>query len=435
MSKLWSKNKAKLNKKVESYTVGEDYILDLELIKCDIQASIAHAKGLEKIGIINSQELSSLVKAMNQLSKKLKKGQVVIKPEDEDCHTFIENYLTEKLGEIGKKIHTGRSRNDQVLVATRLYMLDHMLQIKAQIISLSDLLLKKSEEYENIPMPGYSHMQQAMLSSVGHYFSAVAESLVDDGLLLSTISEHLSKNPLGSAAGFGVSIDLDREFTTKELKFTEVQINSLYCQNSRGKFESVYLEGLSQVMASLGKLASDFLIFTMNEFKFFTADTSLTTGSSIMPQKQNFDLLEILRANSKLIVSKQFEIKNIYNGLISGYNRDLQLIKKPLFESTKITHDSLEIAQLFVQNIKPDEDSIKSKISKGIHAADIANDLVKSKGLPFREAYNVAMQELEKQEASEEIIDPVKNLKSKVSLGAPGNLGLNQIKSKLEQLK
>jgi argininosuccinate lyase len=451
MSKLWSKNKMKAKAKSENehedkneselsnlvgdYTVGEDYILDLELIAYDIQASIAHAKGLEKIGFLEEAEVEEIVIALSKLSKQVKKGDVHIEIEDEDCHTYIENYLTKKLGSIGKKIHTGRSRNDQVLVATRLYMLDHLAQVNSQIVSLSEELLKEAEKYENIPMPGYSHTQQAMLSSVGHYFSAIAESLIDDGIFLSQVQKFLSKNPLGSAAGFGVSLDLPREFTTQELGFDEVQVNSLYCQNSRGKFESIYLEALSQVMASLGKLASDFLLFTTHEFSFFKADSNLTTGSSIMPQKQNFDLLEILRANSKLVTSKQFEIKSIYSGLISGYNRDLQLIKEPLFKSTKVTKDSLEISKIFIQNIEPDVENIKTKISKGIYAADIANEFVKTKNMPFRDAYNLALEKLEETDSKNELLDPVKNLKQKVSLGAPGNLSLNQIKSKLEQIR
>ena len=429
MSKLWKKSNCKLHPLIEKYTVGSDYYLDAEIIYFDIEASLAHAKGLERIDVLTKKEYLKIEVALNSLKKDFKAGKVEIRVEDEDCHTVIENYLIEKIGEIGKKIHTGRSRNDQVLVASRLYMKNSISDIKLKGVDLCEKFLRSAKEYQNIPMPGYSHTQQAMLSSVGHYFASLTESILDDLEFLNQINSHIDKNPLGSAAGFGVSFPLDREFTTSSLGFEKIQINSLYCQNSRGKFESVLLEGMSQIMFTLGKFANDFILFASKEFNFFEVNPSLLTGSSIMPQKKNPDALEILRSNVSVVVANQEMIKNISKNVLSGYNRDLQLIKKPLIESVNIVKDSLDVINLYIDNIKPKAENIKEKISKEIFAADIANNLVKEKNIPFREAYKKALDELKYYK-----IDYEKNLKSKISIGAPGNLGLKYYKKRIKKI-
>ncbi|MCR4280825.1 MAG: lyase family protein, partial [Candidatus Kaiserbacteria bacterium] len=269
MSKLWKKTEEKSNPVVEKYTAGTDSVFDMELMPFDIEASLAHAKGLEKIGILSAGELKEIQGGLDALTKDWKAGKIKITPEDEDCHTVIENYLTEKIGDTGRKLHTGRSRNDQVVTAVRLYMKNHLARIESSSVALADAFLKMAEKYEKVPMPGYSHTQQAMLSSLGHYFSAFTESLLDDADFISAVLKHMNKNPLGSAAGFGTSIPVDREFTAKELGFASVQVNSLYCQNSRGKFESIFMEALAQVMLTLGKFAGDMLIFTSQEFDYF----------------------------------------------------------------------------------------------------------------------------------------------------------------------
>jgi len=415
MNKIWSKSNSKtLNSLVEKYTVGKDYLLDLELLPYDIKASIAHAKGLFRIGILSQIEVDKLIKTL----KKLTTQKIEITPKDEDCHTVIENYLIQELGEIGKKIHTGRSRNDQVLVAIRLWMKDKSQQIQALAEQVQAKLKSMSKEYAEIPMPGYTHTQQAMLSSVGHYLDSFLESIQDDTRFLKLITKHLDQSPLGSAAGFGVSFNLDREGVAKELGFQKVQKNSLYCQNSRGKFESIYLESLTQIMMTLGKLAGDFLQWTSREFDFFQVDETLVTGSSIMPQKKNLDLLEILRANVAVVMSNQILIKEISTGLLSGYNRDLQLLKKPLFESSEILLASLAIMLIFLNGITPKEEQLKKTIKKDIFAADLANQLVKEKGMNFREAYQIAMSKI-----ADSNFDLLSNLKSKISLGGPGNFG------------
>jgi len=281
-----------------------------------------------------------------------------------------------------------------------------------------------------VPMPGYSHTKQAMLSSVGHYFAAFAESLVDDAEFAGYTARYIDKSPLGSAAGFGVSIPLDREFTAKELGFENTQTNSLYCQNSRGKFESVYAEALVQIMLTLGKFANDMLLFTSNEFDYFEVEDSLVTGSSIMPHKKNLDVFEILRGNVSVVIANQLLIKDLAKNLTSGYNRDGQLMKKPLIESTKIVFDSLEVAGVVLKGLTPKPENIRAKIDSGIFAADMANELVLKQGIPFRDAYKKAAST-----ASGKIPDLRQNIASKVSLGAPGNLGLDQLKARIKKLK
>ena len=387
MTKLWNKSGGGLHPLIETYTVGEDYILDQLLMPYDIEASKAHAKGLHKINILTKEELKKLLEGLDELMQKWKKGEVEITIEDEDCHTVIENFLTEKHGEVGKKIHTGRSRNDQVLTALRLLMKAELREIAQATKNLAETFKNQAKKYERTPLPGYTHTQQAMPSSIAMWCENFAESLNDDAEFLNSVEKHIDKSPLGSAAGYGVSFPLDREFTAKEMGFASVQGNPIYCQNSRGKFESIFLEGLCQIMMTLGRYSSDMLFFTSQECKFFDVDPSLTTGSSIMPQKKNLDGLEILRANVSVIIGYQQIIKDITKGLISGYNRDLQLIKKYLIESIEIVLTSIEVAKLYIEGSIPNEKEITTKTTPEIHMAEQANKLVQEKGIPFRDAY------------------------------------------------
>src|SRR3989338_10891673 len=429
MAKLWKKSDAKIAPAVEKYTAGTDYIFDVEILPFDIQASRAHAKGLQKIGILNADELKQIGEGLDALEKDSKAGKIAIRPEDEDCHTVIENYLVEKIGEAGKKIHTGRSRNDQIAVAMRLYMKTHLASLEKDARTLAGQFIGSAEKHQDMPMPGYSHTQQAMLTTVGHYFAAYAESLLDDADLVVAVLTHIDKNPLGTGSGFGTSIPVDREFTTKELGFSGTQINSLYVQNSRGKFESAYMEALAQIMLTLGKFANDTLLFTSQEFDYFSVDESLTTGSSIMPHKKNLDPMEVLRGNVNVVIANQLMVKDIAKNLLSGYKRDGQLMKKPLFESTKIVVDSLEVVGLLLNGLTPKPENIKAKITSGIFTADIANKLVTEKGVPFRDAYKQAAEVIFGKE-----VDLAANIKSKVSLGAPGNLGLAELKKRIQKI-
>ncbi|MFA7309838.1 MAG: argininosuccinate lyase [Candidatus Paceibacterota bacterium] len=427
MATLWNKNnKKKTHPVVERYTAGTDHIFDVFLFPFDIEATLVHAKGLKKIGILTAAELGKIEKALSALSRDVVGKRIRIRPEDEDCHTVIENYLVAKLGDTGKKVHTGRSRNDQVLVAMRLYMKHALGSVRAQCLDLAELFITKAERYARVPMPGYSHTQQAMLTSVGHYFASFAESLLDDEALLASIARHIDKNPLGSAAGFGTAIPLDRAYTTRELGFADVQINSLYCQSSRGKFESAFLEGLSQVSATLARFANDMILFTSQEFSFFSADESVVTGSSIMPHKKNLDPLELARGSASILIGNHVAVKELSRNLLSGYNRDLQLMKKPLMESVRSVSETLSVIAIVLQRLVPNEKEILAKIHPGMFTADIANDMVMTEGVPFRDAYRMAA------EMTGDTVDFAKNLSSKKSIGAPGNLSLAAYKRRLK---
>lgn len=394
MKKLWQKSSQKLHPLIESYTVGDDWKLDEVLLPHDLQASAAHAAMLYKIGIVTKPEWLDLKHGLLELTKLHKQGKLRLKIEDEDCHTRIENELVARVGEAGKKIHTGRSRNDQVLVALRLYMKDQLRSVIASVSLLAQEFLATAKQHHDIPFPGYTHTQQAMMSSLGLYFGAFYESLQDDTELLETILAHLDQNPLGSAAGYGVALPLNREMTTKLLGFKKTQNNPMYCQNSRGKFESLTLEGLVQIMLTLSRFASDMLFFTSRECGYFVASDAIVTGSSIMPQKRNLDPLELLRGKTGVVIANHSLIQNLTPGLISGYHRDLQLLKKPLIESFDIASQSLAVISLVLKNLQPDKKAITAKIQPDIFAADVANELVQKKGIPFREAYRMALKEL-----------------------------------------
>lgn len=425
-TKLWQKGKQALHPLVEKYTVGDDYLFDNLLLPFDIKASIVHATELEAISVLSTDELFKIVQTLNELFSKWQEGKIKVTQADEDCHTLIENYLVKHLGETGKKIHTGRSRNDQVLVALRLLMKEHLQKIIDSVFHLADDFIDNAEKYKFVPLPGYSHTQQAMLSSVGHYYGAIAASLIDDLMCLKSAMKLIDVCPLGSAAGFGVALPLKREDVAQQLGFGGVQINSLYCQNSRGKYESFYLEALSQVMQTLSKWSTDMLFFTSYECQYFKITQELTTGSSIMPHKKNLDGLEILRANASVVVANQFFIKELSKNLLSGYNRDFQLMKKPLWQSIQIVEDSTVIADLFLSGLTPQVEVIKKKINPDIFMADYANQLVKEKGVPFREAYKSVA------DYYGGTVDMVENIKSKVCLGAPGNLQLDAYRLKLK---
>ncbi len=427
--KLWQKSSTKLDPVVERYTIGDDYKSDTVFMPYDIAASRVHVKGLTRIGILTEKEAEQLVQGLDELHQKWDAGTIVITPEDEDCHTVIERYLTDTLGVVGKKIHTGRSRNDQILVAVRLYMKDMLGGVKNKSTGLARSVLSFARRHERIPLPGYSHTQQAMLSSVGHYFCSYLESLLDDCDFIEAVFRHIDKNPLGSAAGFGVALPLDREYTARELGFSKVQINSLYCQSSRGKYEALYLQAFSSLMQTLGKIASDMILFTSREFDFFSVDDRCVTGSSIMPQKRNLDCMELVRGNSAIIRGFHATVIDLASHLTSGYHRDLQLMKKLLIESTTIAFESIAVMEIFISSLSPNTEHIGKVIKKDIFSADIATAIATQEGMAFRDAYRIACARLE-----ETAIDPQENISSKISLGAPGNLAFDRYEERLSDL-
>ncbi|MBD3417919.1 argininosuccinate lyase [Candidatus Micrarchaeota archaeon] len=375
MAKLWKKGYG-LDADAEDYTVGEDYLLDQELLPYDVQASVAHAEMLSECGYLSKEEAGSIVSALKKL------GTLEIKKGDEDSHTAIENYLVEKLGETGKKIHTARSRNDQCLVAMRLYFKDHLQKLESETNSLIEGLKKKKD----VPMPGYTHTRKAMPSSSGMLFSAYADSLEDDLALLQSVKKILDKNPLGSAAGYGVPLKISKESTTSKLGFGKTQGNPIHCANSRGKYELLVANVLTSIMLDLNKIASDLILFSTPEFGFFKLSKELCTGSSIMPQKVNPDPLELVRANYHVVSGYEAMIKGICSNLISGYHRDFQLTKGPALKSMKITLSSLKVMQKIISGLEPDEEKMKEAMSKELYATEEAYKLVEQ-GVPFRDAY------------------------------------------------
>jgi len=317
----------------------------------------------------------------------------IIKQEDEDCHTAIENFLIKKLGDCGKKIHTARSRNDQVLTALRLFYKDEIKCITELMDNLVKTLVAIKQKYGSVEIPGYTHMQKAMPSSVGLWAEAFAESMNDNKLLLLDIFKLIDQSPLGTGAGYGLPIKVNREITAECLSFSKIQKNPIYVQNSRGKFESTILHGLSQIMFDLNKMASDLLLFSIPELGYFQLPTEFCTGSSIMPHKKNPDVLEIVRAKYHQIVAFEFEIKNNIANLISGYNRDIQLTKKPVICGFEVTKNTIQIMIKVLDQLKVNKSNCKNAMTEELFTTKKVYALVK-KGIPFREAYKKASKEI-----------------------------------------
>ncbi|MBI2430554.1 MAG: argininosuccinate lyase [Candidatus Levybacteria bacterium] len=386
MKKLWQKNNGKLNPTVEAFETKGDLALDQKLIIFDVLGTLAHAQMLKKIGILSKKEFYEAKKGLFEIQKLIQSGKFLLEMGDEDMHTKIENYLTENYGEVGKKIHTGRSRNDQVLTAIRLYSKDMLITIQKNIHTLIKTFKAFGKKYGDIPMPGYTHMQKAMPSTVSLWAESFIESLQDDLTVLQTAHVLNDQSPLGSAAGYGTTLPLDRAYTAKLLGFAKVQKNPLYCQNSRGKIDALIIGALIQILLTLNKFASDVLLFTTSEFDFFEVSDKVTTGSSLMPQKKNLDVAELLRSKVHLILGNYTQVISVSSNLISGYNRDMQDTKKPLIESLEIVLESVGVANILLQNIAPNKDVLRKAMGSELFAVDKAFSLVK-KGIPFRDAY------------------------------------------------
>ncbi|MEK6984537.1 MAG: argininosuccinate lyase [Nanoarchaeota archaeon] len=424
--KLWQKN-YKLNEEIEKFTVGNDYLIDKNLVKYEVYGSIAHATMLNKIGILSKNELKKLKKALVEIFYGSKKFQIKI--EDEDVHTAIENYLIKKLGNLGKKIHTARSRNDQVLVDVRLYSKEKLLEVQKLTLELASALVNIAENYKDTPMPGYTHSRKAMPSSVGLYFGSFAESLIDDLEILEEAYELNNQCPLGSGAGYGLPLNIDRQLVADLLGFERIQNNVLYVQNSRGKFESVIIFALSNIMSDLARLSNDLILFSMDEFGFFTLPDEFCTGSSIMPQKKNPDVLELTRAKAAKVDSNLYLVKSIISKLQSGYTRDFQLTKEPLIESFEITLSTLKIFKIIIEKIKVDKEKCIEACTDDLFATEHAYELVK-KGTPFRDAYKEVAKNIENQKIFSKK-NFFANVQSKKHVGATGNLGLGKLKQQI----
>ena len=384
--KLWEKGYS-LNKEIEEFTVGNDYILDSKLVRYDCIAYIAHAKMLNKIGILDNAELEKISAALNEIIKLDSVGKFIISKEDEDCHTAIEKYLTKKIGKAGKKIHMARSRNDQVATALRLYYKDSLNEIAELANKFSSGLFLLKDRYRGVEIPGYTHMRKAMPSSIGMWADAFIESMSDNKRAILSAIELLDQSPLGTGAGYGLPMKVDRRLTAKLLKFSRVQKSPIYVQNSRGKFEFVILNAIAMIMFDLNKMASDIILFSMPEFGYFEIPREFCTGSSIMPHKMNPDVLELMRARYHQIAAAQAGVMGIASNLISGYNRDMQLTKGYVMDGIEAAKSSLKIASLIIKGLKVDRERCKEAMTKELYSVKDAYELAK-KGVAFRDAYS-----------------------------------------------
>ena len=425
--KLWQKG-AVAHEKVDKFTVGKDREYDIVLAQYDCQASIAHAKMLAKIGLISISESEQLCKVLEELKIAAETGNFTIEDEFEDMHSKIEHVLTKKLGDSGKKIHTARSRNDQVLVAMHLYLKTELGEIKTQVIAMFDLLLELSEKYQNDLLPGYTHLQVAMPSSVGMWLSAYAENLIDDLYFWEAAYKIADQNPLGSAAGYGSAFPIDRELTTELLGFDQLKINSLAAQMSRGKLEKSTSIALSSIGNSLAKLSMDICLYMGQDFNFISFPENLTTGSSIMPHKKNPDLFELVRGKCNNLQALPNQLALLTSNLPSGYHRDLQLAKGPIIDAVQELKACMDILLFSLPKLEVTKDITDQKKYDYLFSVDTLNTEVIA-GKPFRDAYHELGQAIEKGEFL-----PNRTV-NHLHLGSIGNLGLERIRQKMERIK
>ncbi len=391
--KLWQKNKDSLQE-VTRFTVGKDREMDLHLASFDVLGSLAHIQMLETIGLLKKDELKTLEAELKNIHQQIKKGDFTIEEDVEDIHSQVELLLTKNLGEVGKKIHSGRSRNDQVLLDVKLFLRSEIQQLTKDVETLFNLLIAKSEEHKDKLLPGYTHLQLAMPSSFGLWFGAYAESLVDDMITLEAAYRVVNKNPLGSAAGFGSSFPLNRTLTTQLLGFDDLNYNVVYAQMGRGKAERIVAQAMGNIAATLAKLSMDACLYLNQNFAFITFPDELTTGSSIMPHKKNPDVFELIRAKCNMLQALPNELILLTTNLTSGYHRDLQLLKEKLFPAFETLKDCLQMTTLMLSNIQVKENILDDEKYKFLFSVEEVNKLVIS-GVPFRDAYKKVGQDIE----------------------------------------
>ena len=425
MAKIWDKG-FDINKKVEDFTVGNDRELDLRLAKHDIKGSMAHIKMLVKIGLLREEEEVTLITELQNILIEVENGDFKLEDDVEDIHSQIEALLTKRLGDIGKKIHSGRSRNDQVLVDIKLYLKEEISSIKEEILQLFKTLQSLSEKHKNVLLPGYTHAQIAMPSSFGLWFGAYAEVLVDDMHTLAAAWKVADQNPLGSAAGYGSSFPLDRELTTKELGFSTMSYNVIAAQMGRGKTERVLAQSIANIASTLNKLAVDNCTYLSGNYGFISYPKELTTGSSIMPHKKNPDVWEIIRGHSNRLQSLPNEISLMTTHISHGYHRDYQLLKDVLFPSIDTLQNILQMSNFMLQHISVNSDILSDEKYEYLFTVEKVNNLV-LQGVPFREAY---------QQIGKEVQEGSFHAEKKVShthSGSIGNLCTEEIKKKMDQ--
>jgi argininosuccinate lyase len=391
--KLWQKDKVSL-KEVEKFTVGNDRELDIYLAPFDVLGSLAHTKMLESVGLLSKEELSVLEVELKSIYKQISKGNFVLSEGVEDIHSQVELMLTEKLGDVGKKIHSARSRNDQVLVDLKLFLRSEIEKLVYDTKEFFDLLILQSEKYKDDLLPGYTHLQLAMPSSFGLWFGAYAESLVDDLITLQAAYEIVNKNPLGSAAGYGSSFPINRTMTTNLLGFDDLNFNVVYAQMGRGKTERIVASALANIAATLSKLSMDACLYLNQNFAFISFPDELTTGSSIMPHKKNPDVFELIRSHCNRIQALPNEIMLMTTNLPSGYQRDLQLLKEHIIPAFDNLRACVQMAGLMLNNIQVNKNLLEDEKYRYLFSVEEVNKLV-LKGMNFRDAYKKIGLEIE----------------------------------------
>lgn len=383
--KLWQKN-FDIHEKIERFTTGCDRETDLLLARYDVLGSLAHIRMLQSVGLLTAEELQVLQQGLKEIYREIESGQFTIREGVEDVHSQVELLLTERLGEAGKKIHSGRSRNDQVLTDIKLFIREEIEKLVKNIVDFSDLLIRQSETYKHVLLPGYTHFQLAMPSSFGLWFAAYAESLADDLLVLQAAYRIADQNPLGSAAGYGSSFPLNRRMTTELLGFADLNYNSVYAQMTRGKTERLTATALGSVAATLGKLSTDVCLYMCPNMDFLTFPKELTTGSSIMPHKKNPDVFELIRAKCNRLQMLPAEIGMILANLPSGYHRDLQLIKENLLPAFAELNDCIDLAAYMLERVIVRETILAEEKYKYLFSVEAVNKEVLA-GMSFRDAY------------------------------------------------
>ena len=385
MATLWNKGTS-ATEAVDRFTVGNDRVLDLRLARYDVQGSRAHIKMLEKIGLLTADELQALDAALARIAERIEAGDFVLEPDVEDIHSQVELLLTRELGEMGKKIHSGRSRNDQVLVDLKLFLRDELKGVREEVLTVFRTLQGLSEQYKEVLLPGYTHAQVAMPSSFGLWFGAYAEALVDDMYGLGGAYRMVNRNPLGSAAGYGNSFPLDRQMTTDLLGFASPVYNSVAAQMQRGRTERAVASALGGIALTLNKFAADCCMYMCPNFGFIHFPDELTTGSSIMPHKKNPDVWEILRGKCNRILSCENEIALLCSNMPHGYHRDYQLLKDILFPALELMHECLQMTDYMLQHIEVNEKILDNKLYDYLFTVEEVNRRTLA-GTPFREAY------------------------------------------------
>ena len=425
--KLWDKG-YKIDSLIEDFTTKEDRKLDLLLARYDVQGSMAHAAMLRSIGYLSEDELIKIQIELEKIAKNINAGKFIIEDGVEDVHSQVEMLLVKAIGDIGKKIHLGRSRNDQVLLDLRLFYRDQLDHLIHKVSGIAETVLNLSDQHSKDLMPGYTHMQMAMVSSFGMWFGAYAESMIEDISFLKNTRQQINKNPLGTAAGYGSSIPLDRSMTTELLEFDALCVNSVFAQMARGKTELLVSYGIAQLAFTFGKLAMDVCHFSSQNFGFMKLSDEFTTGSSIMPHKKNPDVFELIRANCSLLSTLPQQLQSIITNLTSGYHRDFQLLKEVIFPAIEKVNQVLDLTHHALPELRIIPPDLSEEKYKYLFSVEVVNDLVK-KGVPFRDAYKKVGQDIENGD-----FQPLREL-NHTHLGSIGNLGNDLLRERLLKIR